>query len=113
MWNDSSEEWENPVANPEPSNDMVHFDFETGNWVKVEIDSGAGNIQNYNWDGSAWVVHPDYAAWPTPPRPTRRPRPTSRSGKSRSSSSRWRRHAGVLGTAAAAPDSSLSCSAAA
>ena len=59
VWNDSSEEWENPVANPEPSNDMVHFNFETGNWVKVEIDSDAGNIQNYNWDGSAWVLDAD------------------------------------------------------
>ena len=59
VWNNNTQEWENPVSNPEPNNDMVHFDFKTGNWIKVEIDSDAGNIQNYNWDGSAWVLDAD------------------------------------------------------
>ena len=59
VWSNSTLEWVNPV-NPEPANDMVHFDFQTGVWVKVEIDSAeVGNIQNYNWDGSAWVLDAD------------------------------------------------------
>lgn len=55
VWNNDTQEWENPVANPEPNNDMVSFNYNTGVWTKVVITGDPGTIYNENWTDGAWV----------------------------------------------------------
>jgi len=55
VWNDSTKTWDNPVPNPDPSDNTIHWDNDAGIWTKVVIDSEAGTIHNENWDGSSWT----------------------------------------------------------
>ena len=55
VWNESTLTWDNPVANPEPGNDMVFFNYQNGLWTNVTITGDPGTTYNSTWDGSVWV----------------------------------------------------------
>lgn len=61
-WNDTSKEWENPVANPEPDNEDCYFHLDMGVWVKrtsqgqdPDQDEGVMILAYEKWDGSSWT----------------------------------------------------------